>query len=55
MLFRSRIEEALNVKPEHFDSERKTVTLWVTKTKATKKETRGKKELLSLVLSFLEK
>ena len=39
----ARIEEALNIKPEDFDWERNHLTLKVTKTKATKNESVGKR------------
>jgi integrase len=39
----ARIEEALNIRPKDFDWERKTLTLTVTKTKAAKKESIGRK------------
>ncbi len=45
----ARIEEALNIRPEDFDWERKHLTLKVTKTKATKGESIGKKR--SFVIS----
>lgn len=45
----ARIEEALNIKPEDYDWERNHLTLKVTKTKAVKGETIGKKR--SFVIS----
>jgi integrase len=44
-----RIEEVLNIKPEDFDWERNHLTLKVTKTKATKNESIGKRR--SFVIS----
>jgi integrase len=44
----ARIEEALNIKPEDFDWERNNLTLKVTKTKAAKGETVGRKRTFSI-------
>lgn len=44
----ARIDECLNVKPENFDFDRKTLTLFVTKLKARKKERVGKKRVLPI-------
>jgi len=51
----ARIEEALNVKPEHFEQERKTLTLWVTKTKASKGESYGRKRTFVLSSQFIRR
>lgn len=51
----ARIEEALNVKPEHFDQDRKNLTLWVTKKKAKKQESFGKKRTFVISSQFLRR
>jgi len=48
----ARIEESLNVKPEDFDWERNNLTLKVTKTKAAKGETVGKKRTFQISSQF---
>jgi integrase len=48
----ARIEEALNIKPEDFDWERNNLTLKVTKTKASKGESVGKKRTFSISSQF---
>lgn len=48
----ARIEEALNIHPEDFDWERNNLTLKVTKTKATKGETIGKKRTFQISSQF---
>lgn len=48
----ARIEEALNIKPEDFDWERNNLTLKVTKTKATKGESVGKKRTFQISSQF---
>lgn len=48
----ARIEEMLNIKPEDFDWERNNLTLKVTKTKATKGESIGKKRTFSISSQF---
>jgi integrase len=48
----ARIEEALNVKPEDFDWERNNLTLKVTKTKAAKGESIGKKRTMQVSSQF---
>jgi len=47
-----RIEELLNIKPEDFDWERNNLTLKVTKTKATKGESVGKKRTFQISSQF---
>lgn len=47
-----RIEEVLNIKPEDFDWERNNLTLKVTKTKAAKGETVGRKRTFSISSQF---
>ena len=47
-----RIEEILNIKPEDFDWERNNLTLKVTKTKAAKGETVGKRRTFSISSQF---
>jgi integrase len=47
-----RIEEILNIKPEDFDWERNNLILKVTKTKATKGETVGRKRTFSISSQF---
>jgi integrase len=44
----ARIDEALNIKPDHYDFERNTLTLYVTKIKARKGERVGKKRTFSI-------
>ena len=51
----SRIEEALNIKPEDFDWERNNLTLKVTKTKATKGESVGRKRTFNISSQFARK
>lgn len=48
----ARIEEALNIKPEDFDWERNNLTLKVTKSKATKGESIGKKRTFQISSQF---
>jgi integrase len=48
----ARIEEALNIKPEDFDWERNNLTLKVTKTKAKKGESVGRKRTFSISSQF---
>lgn len=48
----ARIEEALNIKPEDFDWERNNLTLKVTKTKAAKGESVGRKRTFSISSQF---
>ncbi len=48
----ARIEEALNIKPEDFDWERNNLTLKVTKTKAAKGESIGRKRTFSISSQF---
>jgi len=48
----ARIEEALNIKPKDFDWVRNNLTLKVTKTKATKGESVGKKRTFSISSQF---
>lgn len=48
----ARIEEALNIKPEDFDWERNNLTLKVTKTKAAKGESIGKKRTMQISSQF---
>jgi integrase len=48
----ARIEEALNIKPEDFDWERNNLTLKVTKTKAAKGESIGKKRTFQISSQF---
>lgn len=48
----ARIEEALNIKPEDYDWERNNLTLKVTKTKATKGESIGKKRTFQISSQF---
>ncbi len=48
----ARITEALNVKPEHFDFDRKTLTLYVTKIKARKKERVGRPRTFKISIEF---
>ena len=48
----ARIEEALNIKPEDFDWERNNLTLKVTKTKAKKGESIGKKRTFQISSQF---
>ena len=50
----ARIEEALNIKPNDFDYDRNTLTLRVTKIKAKKKETVGKKRTFVVSLKFIK-
>ena len=47
-----RIEEILNIKPEDFDWERNNLTLKVTKTKATKGESVGRKRTFNISSQF---
>ena len=48
----ARIEEALNIKPEDFDWERNNLTLKVTKTKAAKGESVGRKRTFNVSSQF---
>lgn len=48
----ARIDEALNVRPEDFDWERNNLTLKVTKTKAAKGESIGKKRTMQVSSQF---
>ena len=48
----ARIEEALNIKPEDFDWERNNLTLKVTKTKAAKGESVGRKRTFAISSQF---
>lgn len=48
----ARIEESLNIKPEDFDWERNNLTLRVTKTKAAKGESVGKKRTFQVSSQF---
>lgn len=48
----ARIEEALNITPEDFDWERNNLTLKVTKIKATKNESIGKKRTFTISSQF---
>lgn len=48
----ARIEEGLNIKPEDFDWERNNLTLKVTKTKAAKGESVGKKRTFTISAQF---
>jgi len=48
----ARIDEALNTKPEHFDFDRKTLTLYVTKVKARKNERVGKPRTFKISTEF---
>jgi len=49
----ARIDEALHVKLSHFDPDRKTLTLYTTKTKAKKGETQGKPRTLPVSGSLI--
>lgn len=48
----ARIEEALNIKPEDFDWERNNLTLKVTKTKAAKGESIGRRRTFTISSQF---
>jgi integrase len=50
-----RIEELLNIKPEDFDWERNNLTLRVTKTKAAKGESTGKKRTFQISSQFAKR
>jgi integrase len=51
----ARIEEALNIKPEDFDWERNNLTLKVTKIKAAKKETIGRRRTFVISSQFAKR
>jgi len=51
----ARIEEALNIRPKDFIWERSSLTLMVTKTKAKKGETKGKKRTFKVSTQLIKK